>query len=176
MTLSRETRILMVVFILSLLPYIFLAGVALWPYNPLTVHEIKILNAPVTLGGEPIKYSITYTKHAAKPCRVIRQLINERNIPYTAFDSNLPVTKGPKPDCRGNTLVTSTGDLPGEYILRETFIFTYFGFWEVSVVADSKPFQMIAHHDEMKEGKQGKTGPAGPTGQTGKSGKDFWGK
>ena len=56
--------------------------------------------------------------------------------------------------------------------MRETFIFTYFGFWEVSVVANSLPFEMIAHHDELAEGKPGKTGKQGPAGP---AGKDFWG-
>ena len=42
----------MAVFVASLLPFFFLVGVMSWPYDPLTIHEIKVTNSPVTPGDQ----------------------------------------------------------------------------------------------------------------------------
>jgi len=166
MKLSWQSRTIMVALLFSLLPFIALCGIVLWPYNPIRIDVLKITNnGPVTL-GTPVFYCMTGEKYTDKPGVVIRQLINSRLITYTALDGNVETG----PFIINNYLETGTGDLPGIYHMRMTIKYTYFGFWEVITALNSLPFRMVAHHDELKEGKQGKQG------KQGKPGKDLWGR
>lgn len=121
-----------------ILPILFLLCIVWWPYNPLTIYSATVINSPV-VAGSPVYMKIAFYKHAAKPTTIITQLINERNILYSPVISNLP----PGKDVKIIPISTSTGDMPGEYYVRRTYTYKYFGFWEVSVVAESQKFKVI---------------------------------
>jgi hypothetical protein len=170
MKASIQTKMLAAILIACALPFLALVGIVLWPYNPLTINSVNIINPGNTvIAGENVLYSADVVKHTNKPGKVIRQLINSRVITYSAIDGN--IDQGGR--IVNNYLETSAADLPGYYYMKFTAVYTYFGFWEVTVSANSKLFQMIAHHDELKEGKEGKQGVQGKRGP---AGKNFWGK
>lgn len=167
---SKSSIIFNIAFVLSVM------ALAWWPVNPLDVYSIKVTNpGEIVTTGHPVLYEVKFHKWAAKKAIVHRQLINSRTIHYTPYTGNLPVSKETV-DTKANYLETSSSDLPGVYYIRITYTFKYFFFREVDVVADSAPFLMIAHHDELTEGKEGKEGPRGKEGKEGERGKDFWGR
>jgi len=148
MKLSIQSKTLMLLLAICMLPFLALVGIVLWPYNPLTIHSVSILNKNNTvMAGEKVLYAADVTKHTSRAGKVIRQLLNSRVITYTAIEGN--VDTGRK--IVKNYLETSSGDLPGQYYMRFTVVYTYFGFWEVTVAENSKPFTMIASHDELME-------------------------
>ena len=140
MTLSMQSKILMFLLIAALLFPAVIGILAIVPLNPLEVRSITVINPNKTVvAGTPMNYLVDATKYTDKPCRIIRQLINERTINYTAVDSNIPV--GSKK--RAVNLSTAEGDMPGVYYMRWTAIYTYFCFREVIVTANSEPFEIV---------------------------------
>ena len=124
-------------------PILVLLSIIWWPYQPLKIHKIDVLNSQV-VSGAPIEFRITYTKYTDKPAKIITQLINDRVVYYTPIESNVPIGYGSKIV----SLPTSIGDMPGKYMMRRTYVYTYFGFWEVSVVGKSPWFQIVSHTKE----------------------------
>lgn len=133
MSLQSKLLIGMVV-----MPILLLLVVVWWPYNPLTIKSARVINSPV-IAGRPVYMEIKFVKHANKSTTIITQLINERNILYSPVYSNLP----PGADTKIISISTSTGDMPGTYYVRRTYTYTYFGFWQVQVVAESQKFKII---------------------------------
>jgi hypothetical protein len=171
MTTSWQTKVLTLLFGLSVLPFFALVGIVLWPYDPLTINSVTIENAGNTvIAGERVYYAVNVVKRTAKVGTVIRQLINSRVITYSPLDGNIDT--GQK--IVRNYLETSYGDLPGEYMMRFTVTYTYFGFWDVTVAKNSPPFNMIQDHNEV--GEKGEKGERGKEGKQGAPGKNFWGK
>jgi hypothetical protein len=170
MTTSWQTKVLTLLFGLSVLPFFALVGIVLWPYDPLTINSVAIENKGPIIAGTPVYYAVNVEKHTPKVGTVIRQLINSRVITYSPLDGNIDT--GVK--IVRNYLETSPGDLPGEYVMRFTVTYTYFGFWDVTVAKNSPPFNMIQGHDEV--GEKGEKGERGKEGKPGAPGKNFWGR
>jgi hypothetical protein len=162
MILSTQSKILMTLLILALLFPAITGILAIVPLNPAEVRSITVTNPDKeVLAGTPMYYMVDSTKHTNRPCRIIRQLINERTIHYTPIYSNVPV--GTKK--RSGYLSTAENDMPGEYYMRWTAIYTYFYFREVVVVVDSDKFVIVK--PETLQGKTGKQGTKGEKGDTG---------
>jgi hypothetical protein len=113
---------------------------ALWPLNPIDVKSITVQTTDgAVIAGEPIHYQLDLVKYTDRPCRVVRQLFNDRIITYAPVDSNAPTGK-----ClRFGTLKTSPDDIAGEYFMRWTATYHYWWFREVVVVKDSNKFQVV---------------------------------
>lgn len=142
MSITSKILITMIVF-----PIIALLCIVWWPYNPLTIYSAKVINSPVA-AGTPVYLKISFHKRVARPTTILTQLINERNILYSPVYSNLPIGK----DTKIIPISTSTGDMTGEYYVRRTYTYKYFGFWEVQVVAESPKFQIIKGCADTKKG------------------------
>jgi len=66
--------------------------VMLYPYNPITVHSIKILDQDnVVVAGEKIYYSIHVTKHMPLVATVRRRLVNSYVLPLPDIYGSNPV-------------------------------------------------------------------------------------
>jgi hypothetical protein len=156
MTLSPQTKVLMALLVMGLMPFFFLAGLVLYPWNPLDIHCVKITNpGGKVVAGTPVTYAVDITKKVSIPGRVLRQLINERVITYTAYEGNVP---------KGRRIIaadmnTSVGDMPGKYYLRWTVTYSYFGFYDVPVAKDSEVFELVA--PPVVRGDKGDTGRPG---------------
>ena len=136
---SWQTKFLAILLMLGLVPFFTVVVLATIPLCPVTFNSVTIANPNKTVkAGEKILYIVDSVKHTDKPAKIIRQLINERTIFYTAIDGNVP----PGASLRGYTLTTSTADIPGVYYLRETRIYKYFFFRDVAVAADSEHFMI----------------------------------
>ena len=121
-------------------PFLTIIIMAVMPLDPIDIHGIKILNPDrVVTAGSHIIYAVDATKHTNKPARILRQLVNDRTTHYTPIESNIPVGR----KIRTSTLITSTGDPPGEYYIQYTLVYRYFGFRDVSVSKDSEPFMIV---------------------------------
>jgi len=154
---SWQTTALMTIVVMCALPLLLLVTLSVIPLNPLDVKSITITSKTV-VAGEPVHYIVCFDKKVNKVARVLRQLNNERVTYYTPFESNMPCGK----HCRSNFVGTSAGDMPGKYRLQETFIYPYFFFRDVVVVAQSDEFEILP--------RNGIPGPRGPKGDKGDKG------
>ena len=69
--------------------------IMLYPFKPFVVHEIKILdNDNVVVAGDPLYYSIRYTKNMPLTARVYRRLVNSYIIPLPVTESTAAVGEG----------------------------------------------------------------------------------
>ena len=137
---SWQTKFLAALLAVGLLPFFTIVILALIPLDPLTINSVTIVNSQkMVVAGEKLHYIVDTDKHIQKPAKITRQLINERTIYYTSVDSNLP--RGAS--IRGESLGTSSADMPGIYHLRMTYTYRYFYFRDVSVVADSDIFMIV---------------------------------
>jgi hypothetical protein len=54
----------------------------LWPYDPITVHQITLLNPDKTVWqGDYLRYYIKWTKHTDRPGRLMRYWVNGHKFP-----------------------------------------------------------------------------------------------
>jgi hypothetical protein len=164
MTLSMQSKILMFLLIAALLFPAVIGILTIVPLNPLEVRSIKITNPNrIVVAGEQVHYAVDATKYTNKPCKILRQLINERTTHYTMIESNIPTgTKS-----RGSSLNTAEGDMPGTYYIRWTAIYNYFNFREVVITKDSETFEMIRGDMKGDKGDRGKQGIQGEKGDAG---------
>ncbi|MDD4877394.1 MAG: hypothetical protein PHQ86_09810 [Dehalococcoidales bacterium] len=140
MMINKETKIITIVAILGLLPFLTLAFLSLVPLKPAEILSIKVINTDNKLyAGEVLYYIPEILKYTNRPARIIKQLLNERAIYYTAVDSNLPMGKS----VRVESIKTSTGDMPGKYFLSYTIVYNYFGFRDIIVTARSNVFEIV---------------------------------
>jgi len=113
--------------------------------NPIEVKSIIVVNHDKkVVAGTTLHYIIDSVKYTDKPCKIIRQLINERTIHYTSIESNIP----PGESKRRGELNTAKSDMIGRYYMRWTAIYTYFYFRDVIVTVDSEPFEMVCAEDK----------------------------
>ena len=139
-TTSWQTKFLATLLALGLIPFFTVVILSVVPLDPLTINSVTVVNAEKSVvAGERLHYMVDSVKHANKPAKITRQLINERTIYYTVADSNVPCG----PSIRGESLGTSAADMPGLYYLRSTYTYRYFYFRDVAVVADSDVFMMV---------------------------------
>jgi len=56
-----------------------------WPFDPATIHSIKVVNKEVCAGGD-MHYVVEITRNMNVPCRVKRSLVNSSLIPYPVLE------------------------------------------------------------------------------------------
>lgn len=140
MMINKETKVVTVIAIIGLLPFLVLTILSLMPLKPADILSIKIINPNNKLyAGESLYYIPEILKYTNRPSKIIKQLLNERAIFYTAVDSNLPIGKS----VRVESIKTSTGDMPGKYFLNYTIVYNYFGFRDITVTAYSDMFEIV---------------------------------
>jgi hypothetical protein len=123
----------------------------LWPYTPITIHNINILNDDnIVYAGEKLKYETVYTKDKSYPVvKVTRQII----------DGTVIVLKKPKNSSRlpiGDHNVLVEVDIP-EYACAKDYRFHLTAEYQVNpirtvtVFARSKPFTVKKREKEDKK-------------------------
>jgi len=119
--------------------YLVLTYWLLWPYVPIEIHNIEIMNKDnIAYAGDVLKYSVNYTKDYSYPVvKVTRQLIDGTVIVLpSGKTSRLPV---------GDHTVSVEVKIP-DYICSNTYIFHLTAEYKVNplrtvtVFARSKPF------------------------------------
>ena len=132
--------IVMAILLISLLPFVSIVGMSIVPLTPIEIHSVKILNpGNIVKAGDHIIYAVDATKYTDRPARILRQLVNDRVTHYTPIESNIPTGK----KRRTSTLITSKGDPPGEYYIKYTLVYRYFGFRDVAVSTESDRFMIV---------------------------------
>jgi len=66
-----------------------------YPYEPITIHSISILDSDnVVASGDTIYYETVYTKRMPIAATVTRWLVNSYVVPITAYSGQVPLGKG----------------------------------------------------------------------------------
>jgi hypothetical protein len=144
---------------------------SMWPYNPMEIHSIEILNSEKTVEqGGTLAYHIKWTKHTDKQGVVRRYFVNGHKFPLDDDDGTVgsaPIGPGEADIFMPVPLNNPCGK----------------GRMQFTVTYQVNPIRVVtmpitpAYSDEYmvteKSIRQGKTGK---TGKDGKDGKDFWGK
>lgn len=161
MKLSWQSKGLMMLIVGMLLPLVALVLMLVWPLTPIEIRCLKITNQTTIIAGDQIHYAIDMTKYINVPGKVIRQLVNERVTTYSPIDGNV----SPGTRILRSSINTSPSDMPGAYKLRWSVTYTYWGFRDVTVSAESEPFTMRAH--PAVKGERGQRGIRGEKGERG---------
>ena len=109
----------------------------LWPYKPIEVHSIRVLNPDkaVQQGGDLI-YEVSYTKNMNVIGTLSRKLVNAFIIDLADTKVSMPAGSAVR---KVRVRLPSYAD-PGVYRLRWTVTYPVNPIREVSVAAESEPF------------------------------------
>jgi hypothetical protein len=131
-----------IIFLFLASAWLLIAYWLLWPYEPIKINDIKILNADNTIyAGDYLIYEVDYVKkHRYKVVKVIRQLVDGSVIIMKSEPSNtgLPL---------GHHKVLVHAPIP-DYCYTSTFVFHLTAMYEVNpirtVTVDyrTKPFKV----------------------------------
>ena len=129
-----------IMFLMSVSAYLLITFWLFWPYTPITIHSIDIINTDDIYAGEMLHYETKYTKTKSYPVvSVVRQIIDGAVIVLApGKESRLPT---------GTWKVPVEVPIPGyacegKYIFHLTARYQVNPIRTVSVVAMSGPFKI----------------------------------
>jgi hypothetical protein len=96
-----------------------------YPYKPLIIHDLRILNEP-KIGGE-IKYEVEYSKLSDLNSTITRELVNSHAIIFPTVVSHVPVTGKDNRKIKKDVL-------PLKGIVPDTYYFKWSATYEVNPI------------------------------------------
>jgi hypothetical protein len=169
------------IFALVLLLIIFASGIGvisywmLWPYDPITIHSIEILNANKTVEqGGCLSYRIKWTKRIDKQGKVTRYFVNGHKHPIDDSDDVALASAPPGP---GEAVIkVNIPELTPTGKGRMQWVITY----PVNPLRTETYPKPPAYSDEFtvteKAQRRGPKGDKGDKGDKGPAGGGFWGR
>jgi len=133
--------------------WLYIGWVMWYPYTPLVVHSIRILDADQkVMPGEYVTYEVDYTKTMDLSAVVTRSLVNGVEINMTPFVSNVSMSKG---KARNVLLIPEFAD-PGIYTLNINYEYevSHFPRRVVSVRAQSNSFEILPKPTNLQNHKE----------------------
>jgi len=117
-----------------------------YPYEPITIHSISILDSDnVVTSGDTIYYETVYTKRMPIVATVTRWLVNSYVVPITAYSGQVPLGKGKSI----NPVLVPDFVSSGTYKLVIEYAYSIGSFptRTIKVQAESGPFVVVKNRD-----------------------------
>ena len=117
-----------------------------YPYEPLIVHAVNILDADnVVTAGDIVHYETVYTKKMPIVATVSRWLVNSYVIPITAYTGQVPLGKGKSI----NPVLIPDFASSGTYrlVIEYSYAIGSFPTRTTKVQAESGPFVVVKNRD-----------------------------
>jgi hypothetical protein len=174
--MNKRFNAMLVALILLLIVFSSILGLVaywlLWPYHPIDVHEIRILNKDKTIiAGESICYYIKWTKYTDKPGHLMRYFVNGHKCPLDDDTDGGSLVSAPKgPGEAEICLKTNESVSTGKGRMQWSVTYPMNPLNNFSVPPSYSDYFEIKTKARL-QGEKGETGKTGPKGDKGDSNK-----